>query len=212
MQVGKLIELVQTELSGGNITRDSRKKYHPAIIKERLGVTYDRLIIPVFESLKLKKDFTQIDKLSISYPDVPVSVHEGIYYSEIPSGVDIRNILHAVISANKNRDIQFVPVSVRELSTLRNTYVGKINTGYVGFYQNNDRFEYYGIFPDIKSVHMNIVPSFSSFGLDDDVAMLTYMKEDLFNSTVMSLRGQQAVPLDLKNDSSPININSDSKQ
>lgn len=206
MQVGKLIELVQTELSGGNITRDSRKKYHPAIIKERLGVTYDRLIIPVFESLILKRDFTQIDKLSISYPDIDVLKDEEIYYSLIPDGVDIRNILHSVISCNKNKEIQFVPVSIRQIAIYKNTFSGKVATGYVGYFQNNDRYEYYNIPPEVSKVHINLIPSFSSFGLYDDVPMLTYMREDIFNSTVASMRGQQAMPLDLRNNSEPLNV------
>lgn len=211
MQVGKLVELIQTELAGGNLTKDARKKYHPAIIKERIGIFYDRLVVPVFHSFVMKKDWTMMNKLTIALPKITVEKKDSINYSELPKNIDVNNIQYLFITPQANRDISFQYVTVQQLSVYKNTFVSMVSNDIVMYYQQGNQIIYHKD-PDVETVFINIIPSFTAFGMDDDAPMIQYMQEDLFNMTVQSLRGQQAVPLDLKNNANPNIITNERKQ
>lgn len=203
MQVGKFVELIQTELSGGNITKDSRKKYHPAIIKERVGVIYDKLVVLVYQSMRLRKDWMLLDKLTVSYPNISIVREDNEIYCDLPETVDYNNILHIFVSPAKNRDIAFQYVTAQQLSVYKDSFVGMVDTGVNMYYREGYTIKFYKNMVDVDKVNINLVPSFSAYGMDDDAPMIQYMQEDLFTSTINSLRGQQAFPVDLKTDSKP---------
>lgn len=198
MNKKQFIELVQHELSGGNMSPEMIAKYDERVLAKRISNYYDSALLGIWLQMKASGDFSPFDSWSKFYPNVTVQLDStrNEYYSVLPSTLSAIPVAIRKIRPMKDAVADLIPMSFGANTIFNGLDTGTPERSYYlegqkVFYINHDGFEYVG---------MSLVVPFDEY-LDDDMLPIPItMKGTLFDLLIQSLRGVQATPIDKIND------------
>lgn len=178
MKKGQLIELLESDMVGGNPTPDTLGKAHPERISLRAAYAYERLLLEVYQSVKRSKDFRVFDTLTKKYTaDVKC---EDYYYSEIPASfVAIPNTI-AIRNVTTDRTNQISLVDGSSIPNIDGCIIGSVSDTINAYFRHN-KLIYHRMDESIKKVNMDIVVSFDEYEDNEHIPVPVGMKGNIYD-------------------------------
>lgn len=205
----EILEKILHVLNGGDSMADQAAVYHPAMVAEMIGESYENIIAANLASPQSKTDNFRLDNFTKAYTPVPVQydVLRMEYYSTLPveilslpsqKGVRFISPVHdqsyQYIPRSNNASVVYSALEVSEVDDTPKYYVedGKV------FYA------FPGVVP--TEVLMKLCPAFTALGDNDEIELPTISTRQglitIYDDVVRRFRTMP--PQDLTNNANPV--------
>lgn len=205
MTKDELVNIIQTNLAGGNVTPDIMGKFHGGDIEKYIEIAYHQMLSELKDA-DIDAYLGQITK-TLETADgskaIPVSYDEDleIYYIDLPvSLAPMGKKAIRLITPAKDLNSPFAIIETDAVPVF-NELVDKYDDT-ISCYRQGDRVEFANYKKGVTHVQIRAIPSFSNLDDDDEIYLPGGKPKYIFDLVIGMYQPLKATPEDQKNDNS----------
>jgi hypothetical protein len=205
----EILEKILHILNGGDAVSDQQAAFHPAMVAEMIGESYENIIASNLASPSARTDNFRIDNYTKTYTAVPVGYdnERQEHFSTLPVEILALPFQQGVrfISPIHDQSYQYIPRSNNASAVYSELEVAEVDN-VPKFYLENGMifYKFYGLVPE--KVLMKLCPAFVSLDDFDEIEMPTITTREgliTINDDVVR-RFRTMPPQDLANNANPV--------